>query len=98
QFGTGRAARTVPLRSRFVVNNADAAIAAAGAGAGVTRVLSYQIGPQVEAGLLTVVLDKHAPPAIPVSVVFPAGRRSTAKVREFVAFAVQRLKATRWFV
>ena len=97
QFGAGRTARTVPLRSRFVVNNADAAIAAAVAGAGVTRVLSYQIGPQVEAGLLAVVLEKHAPPAIPVSVVFPAGRRSAAKVREFVAFAVERLKATRWF-
>jgi DNA-binding transcriptional LysR family regulator len=96
QFGTPRAPRSVPLRSRFAVNNADAAIAAAVAGAGLTRVLSYQIGPQVEAGLLKRVLEKHEPPPIPVSVVFPAGRRGTAKVRAFVELAVAQLKAARW--
>ena len=88
--------QSVPLRSRFAVNNADAAIAAAVAGAGLTRVLSYQIGPQVQAGSLEIVLEKHEPAAIPVSVVFPAGRRSTARVREFVEFAVERLKKARW--
>ena len=98
RFGSARSrsAQSVPLRTRFAVNSADAAVAAAVAGAGVTRVLSYQVGPQVDAGLLTIVLDKHEPPAIPVSVVFPAGRRGAAKVREFVAFAVTRLKETRW--
>jgi DNA-binding transcriptional LysR family regulator len=88
--------QSVPLRSRFAVNNADAAIAAAVAGAGLTRVLSYQIGPLVQAGSLEIALEKHEPAAIPVSVVFPAGRRSAARVREFVAFAVERLKKARW--
>ena len=78
------------------MNNTDAAIAAAVAGAGLARVLSYQIGPQVQAGSLEIVLEKHEPAAIPVSVVFPAGRRSTARVREFVEFAVERLKKARW--
>jgi DNA-binding transcriptional LysR family regulator len=98
QFGgaRSRSVQSVPLRSRFVVNSADVAVAAAVAGAGVTRVLSYQVGPQVDTGLLKIVLDRHEPPAIPVSVVFPAGRRAAAKVREFVAFAVTRLKETRW--
>ena len=100
QFGTpgsrSRALQSVALRSRFAVNNADAAIAAAVAGAGLTRVLSYQIGPQVQAGSLQIVLEKHAVPAIPVSVVFPAGRRGTAKVRGFVELAVERLKKARW--
>jgi DNA-binding transcriptional LysR family regulator len=102
QFGTegGRSGsgslQSVPLRSRFAVNNADAAIAAAVAGAGLTRVLSYQIGPQVRAGSLQIVLAKHEPAPIPVSVVSAAGRRSTAKVREFVAFAVERLKKAQW--
>ena len=98
QFGSARKrpAQTVALRSRFAVNNADAAIAAAVAGAGVTRVLSYQVGPQVAAGLLTIVLAEHEPAAIPVSVVFPAGRRSTAKVKEFVRFAVDELKKADW--
>lgn len=98
QFGAGRSLRSAALNSRFAVNNADVAIAAAAAGAGITRVLSYQIGPQVEAGLLAVVLEDHEPPAIPVSVVFPAGRRGAAKVRAFVDFAVEKLRAARWFV
>jgi DNA-binding transcriptional LysR family regulator len=98
QFGSARKrpAQTVALRSRFAVNNADAAIAAAVAGAGITRVLSYQVGPQVDAGLLAIVLAEHEPAAIPVSVVFPAGRRGTAKVKEFVAFAVDKLKKAAW--
>ncbi len=96
RFGTARSPLSVPLRSRYAVNNADAAIAAAVAGAGLTRVLSYQIGREVEAGLLKIVLEEHEPPAIPVSVVFPAGRRSAAKVREFVRFSVARLKERRW--
>src|SRR5215471_7333125 len=77
QFGASgtRGAKTVGLRSRFAVNSAEAAIAAAVAGAGVTRVLSYQVGREIEARRLTILLEKHEPAAIPVSVVFPAGRR-----------------------
>jgi DNA-binding transcriptional LysR family regulator len=87
---------TVPLNSRFAVNNADAAIAAAVSGAGITRVMSYQIGPQVEAGQLVPVLERYAPPPIPVSIVSAAGKRSPAKVRAFVDFAAERLKSARW--
>jgi DNA-binding transcriptional LysR family regulator len=98
QFGgaRSRSVQNVPLRSRLTVNTADAAIAAAVAGTGLTRVLSYQIGPHVEAGSLEIVLEKYEPAAIPVSVAFPAGRRSAAKVREFVAFAAGRLKQAWW--
>ena len=93
-FGAGRA--SVPVKSRFAVNSADAAIAAAVSGAGITRVLSYQIGPQVDAGHLQVVLERYAPPAIPVNIVFAAGKRSPAKVRAFVELAAERLKSARW--
>jgi DNA-binding transcriptional LysR family regulator len=87
---------TVPLKSRFAVNNADAAIAAAVSGAGITRVMSYQIGPQVDTGQLVIVLERYAPPPIPVSIVFAAGKRSPAKIRAFVDFAAERLKSTHW--
>jgi DNA-binding transcriptional LysR family regulator len=93
-FGAGQP--SVSVRSRFAVNNADAAIEGAVAGAGITRVLSYQIGPQVDAGQLELVLERHAPPAIPVNIVFAAGKRSAAKVRAFVELARQRLKSARW--
>ena len=39
------------------MNSADAAIAAAVRGRGITRVLSYMIGPQLEARTLELVLD-----------------------------------------
>jgi DNA-binding transcriptional LysR family regulator len=93
-FGAGRA--RVPVKSRFAVNSADAAIAAAVSGAGITRVLSYQIGPQVDAGHLQVVLERYAPPAIPVNIVFAAGKRSPGKVRAFVELAAERLESARW--
>jgi len=95
-FGSGRAAETVSLRSRFAVNGADVAIAAAVAGRGIARVLSYQIGPEVRAGKLKVVLTGFEPPPIPVSVVHPAGRTGTARVRSFVGFAIEKLRATAW--
>ncbi len=93
-FGAGRA--SVPLKSRFAVNNADSAIAAAVSGAGITRVLSYQIGREVDAGQLEVVLERYAPPPIPVSIVFAAGKRNPAKVRAFVELAAERLKGAHW--
>jgi len=42
-FGRGQHALAVPIRPRFAVNTADAAIAASIASAGITRVLSYQV-------------------------------------------------------
>jgi DNA-binding transcriptional LysR family regulator len=93
-FGAGRA--RVPVKSRFAVSSADAAIAAAVSGAGITRVLSYQIGPQVDAGHLQVVLERYAPPAIPVNIVFAAGKRSPGMVRAFVELAAERLESARW--
>jgi DNA-binding transcriptional LysR family regulator len=92
-FGSGRSAAAVSLRSRFTVNTADVAIAAAIAGRGLTRVLSYQIGPELKAGRLKIVLADFEPPPIPVSVVHTAGRASTARVRAFVGFAIEKLRA-----
>jgi DNA-binding transcriptional LysR family regulator len=95
-FGRGRKTEMVSLRSRFAVNTADVAVAAAVAGRGVARVLSYQIGPEVRAGKLRIVLPGSEPPPIPVSLVYPAGRASTARVRAFIDFAVERLRAADW--
>jgi DNA-binding transcriptional LysR family regulator len=79
--------------SRLTVNAADVAIAAAVAGKGVTRVLSYQVAPELAAGRLVVLLEAYEPPPIPVHVVHLAGRRPDAKLRAFTDFAVARLRA-----
>ena len=85
RFATGSPG--IRVEPRLTVTTADAAIAAAEAGLGITRTLSYQVHESVAAGRLRLVLDDAAPPPIPVSVVHPARRASTANVAAFVAAA-----------
>lgn len=61
QLGTGRARRPVPVHSRMIVNTAEAAIEAATAGLGLTRVLSYQVARPVAEGRLEIVLEGKEP-------------------------------------
>jgi DNA-binding transcriptional LysR family regulator len=95
-LGAGRAARTLRPRARLSTNDADAIIAAALAGHGVARVLSYQVGEAVAGGQLVRLLAQFEPPPIPVSVVCPAGRGGSPKVRAFFDFAVERLRSASW--
>ena len=85
--------RSVPVRSRLVVNTAEAAVDAAIAGVGVTRVLSYQADAAVRAGLLRPVLADFEPPPIPVSLVYARPGRLPLKLRAFLDFALPRLRA-----
>lgn len=78
---------------RLLVNNADVAVAAAAAGRGITRVLSYQAAEAVRQGQLVILLADHEPPPVPVHLVHLEGRRAAARVRAFVDFATQRLRA-----
>jgi DNA-binding transcriptional LysR family regulator len=93
KFSSGKGVTSVAIRSRLVVSTADAAIAAAIAGAGVTRVLSYQIDDALRAGALEIVLQGFEPPSWPVSLVYPSQGRLPVKLRAFLDFAVPRLKA-----
>ena len=71
----------MPVSARLVVNTADIAIAAARAGHGITRVLSYTVEPDVRAGKLVVVLPSFEPPPLPIHVVYPEGRRGGESAR-----------------
>jgi DNA-binding transcriptional LysR family regulator len=82
-----------PPRIALTANNGDIAINAAIAGHGLARAMSYQVAAEVEAGRLRIVLAGFEPPRIPVHLVYPEGRRAAAKVRAFVDFAAQRLRA-----
>jgi DNA-binding transcriptional LysR family regulator len=83
----------VPIRSRLSVNTAEAAVDAAIAGLGLTRVLSYQVADAVIAGKLVLALEAFEPPPWPVSVVHHGQRLLALKVRTFLDFATPRLKA-----
>jgi len=85
-------AGSVAVRSRLVVTTAEAAIDAAIAGLGVTRLLSYQVEAALAAGQLRLVLDRLALPRVPVHLVSVEGRRAPARVRAFLDFAVPRIR------
>jgi DNA-binding transcriptional LysR family regulator len=91
-FGGGKDETPVPIRSRLVVNSAEAAVDAARCGLGVTRLLSYQIDAPRRAGELVVVLEAFEPPPIPIHLVFGAQQRVALKLRAFLDYAAPRLR------
>ncbi|WP_437587620.1 LysR family transcriptional regulator [Sorangium sp. So ce1000] len=95
-FGSGSRVEQVSPSSQLLANTADVAIAAAVAGRGIARVLSYQIGPELRAGRLSIVLPAYEPPPVPIHVVHLEGRRAAARVRAFVDFLVERLRSEPW--
>jgi DNA-binding transcriptional LysR family regulator len=80
------------VRPRIVVNNADAAIASAVDGHGITQVLSYQVDRELRDGKLVRLLPTYEPDALPIHIVYPAASSASAKVRAFVDLATPRLK------
>ena len=93
-FKTDQSELSVPIRSRLVVNTAEAAIDAAVQGAGVTRVLSYQIEKAVQPGMLVSALRKYEPAPVPVSLVYTGQRLLPLKLRAFLDFAAPRIRAS----
>ncbi|HBJ26857.1 MAG: hypothetical protein CL809_04750 [Cobetia sp.] len=60
---------------------------------GITRVLSYQVGEDLAAGRLQAVLEELEPPSLPIHLLHSEGRGAVAKVRTFLDFADERLRA-----
>lgn len=79
--------QTIALDAGLVTNSADAAIAHAERGGGLTMVLAYQVAEAVRARRLTVVLARFEPPPQPIHLVYPTARLLSAKVRAFVELA-----------
>ena len=73
---------------RFATNAADAAIALAERGAGLTMALGYQVADAVASGRLQIVLAAHEPAPLPIQIVYPSARQLSASVRCFVDLAV----------
>jgi DNA-binding transcriptional LysR family regulator len=85
--------RGIAVHSRLIVNTADAAIEAARAGLGVTKVLSYQAEASVADGALHLILEDFEPEPTPVSLLHREDRLPQAKVQSFIGFAAPRLRA-----
>ncbi|MCA0003172.1 MULTISPECIES: LysR family transcriptional regulator [unclassified Mesorhizobium] len=91
-FTVGKAEMPIRVRSRLQVNTAEAAIDAALAGVGLTRVLSYQVDAAVRSGALRVLLREFEPEPWPVSLVHAGHGLLPVKLRAFLDFAAPRLK------
>ncbi|MBL8262921.1 MAG: LysR family transcriptional regulator [Xanthomonadaceae bacterium] len=92
QFVDGDARIDVPIQPRLVTSTNAAAILAAECGAGLTRVMSYQIAPALEHGRLERLLQAYEARPLPVWLVNQEGRRAAAKLRVFLAFMGDRLR------
>ena len=86
---------TVRLTPRLRFNSVAAAREVVRRGWGLTRVLSYQVGPELEDGRLCSVLERFEPDPLPIHLVHVEGRRAPAKVRTFIDLAKERLRAVK---
>lgn len=92
-FQSGKSSIAIPVRSRLAVSTAEAAVDAAVAGIGLTRVISYQMASALQAGELDIVLADFEPSPWPISLVHTGQGALPLKVRAFLDFAAPRLKA-----
>jgi DNA-binding transcriptional LysR family regulator len=83
---------SVAIDPRLVVTTAEAAVDAARAGFGLTRVLSYQAAEDIGRGSLRRVLTAYEGDELPIHLLYPGGRHPPPKLRAFLDFAVPRLR------
>jgi len=82
-----------PISVRLAVTTAEAAIDAAMAGIGVTRLVSYQVAEAVAGGTLRIILAQYEREPMPVSILHAGQGMLPLKVRAFRDFAAPRLRA-----
>src|SRR5262245_54197288 len=83
---------SVAIKPRLVVTTAEAAIDAAKAGFGITRVLGYQVADALAEGSLVRLLRANEVEPWPVHLLYPSGPHPAPKLRAFVDFAAPRLR------
>jgi DNA-binding transcriptional LysR family regulator len=84
------------ITPRLTVNTIDATLAAAEAGLGIANLLSYQCADAISAGRLVQILADHAPPPLPVSLLYDAGRAAMPAVRAFIDAMRDRARQGAW--
>jgi len=93
RFETASGTRPLRIKPRLTVTTNDAATAAAVEGFGITRLMSYQVAPQLASGELQILLENHEPPPRPVHIVHREGRHASTRVRAFVDLMADMLRA-----
>jgi DNA-binding transcriptional LysR family regulator len=94
RFGQGEA--PLSLRPQLLVNSVEAALAAAEAGVGIANLLSYQADRALRQGTLVELFRPDSFKAMPVSLLFAAGRSAAAAPRAFIEAMRERAKNAAW--
>jgi DNA-binding transcriptional LysR family regulator len=93
KFGAVDDPTMVRMKPRLTVTGNDAAIAGAVDSLGITRLLSYQIAPQLAEGKLKIILAEYEEAPWPVHVLHRESKYGSSKVRNFIDMLVERLRA-----
>ncbi|HEY8682504.1 MAG TPA: LysR substrate-binding domain-containing protein, partial [Rhodanobacter sp.] len=91
-FAEGKTVLSIPVHSRLVVSTAEAAIDAAVADLGVTRVIAYQVAGRCREGTLESVLQDFESNTLPINMLHAGQGRLPLKVRAFIDFTRPRLR------
>jgi len=78
---------------RIAVNSAEANVACALQGLGITQAATYQVRPHLASGALIALLPGIASVPMPVSLLYPQGRMASPKLRVFADWLTARLAA-----
>lgn len=84
RFENAGSSNTIRIKPRLRVTSNDSAIEAAVMGLGITRLLSYQIAPQIASGELIIILSDYEPKPMPINIIHREGKHAAAKIRTFV--------------
>jgi DNA-binding transcriptional LysR family regulator len=93
KFATDGREFSAPIRSRLTVNDSEAAIDAAIAGAGIARVMAYKMETARRAGTLEVMLQDFELEPLPLHIVYAERKPVPLKLRAFLDWVTPRLKA-----
>lgn len=95
RFGSRGRSAAVRLAPRLLVNDVEARLAAARAGQGIVRVLSYQVFDELAAGKLIRLLRSFEPPPLPVQLLTASRAHMPPKIRAFLDLAAGELAKLR---
>lgn len=96
EFSLADGVRRLPLPSRVSVNNADAYIAACKAGFGLIQAPRYHLIDALASGELVEVLADCCPQPLALSVLHPARRQSSRRLRVFSDWLAQLFAEQTW--
>lgn len=85
----------VRIKPRLSVTSNDSAIEAAVRGLGITRLMSYQVAPELASGKLKIILSEFEPAPVPIHILHREGRYAATKIRSFIDLMAERLRANK---